>query len=603
MATRAFVLCADEKAVHAVAQILDELEVSFEHSGEPPFALKRLAAQRFDLLIVDCDNAQNATQVFNSARASSLNKNSIGVAIVEGKAGVPNAFRLGASLVLTKPVSLEQSRNALRTGIGMAKKDTPDTKAPAVPVPAVTTALTTPVSAPLPAPATPPVTAPVNAPPTPVLTPVVAAPKPAPAPVVPMPAVPAPATQGLVVAPRPEIAAKPVAATPAAEKTSLVPRPVSVPALPTLEVKKELKPAVTSAIEPKAQTSSVPPILAKAATAAAGAAANPKSEGAMAAIGVKNGETPSKGSIKKTSSTEQESKPPLRIEDPLANEEHAFDPMKDHGVPTFGGMGKQVFGEVAEPKKNKRGKGFLIAALVLLVLGGGAYAAWMTQPAFRNMLLWEYEKAQDKIAEWRGQPSETVAKAQAAAPAVVPPPAAPYPTSSDANLATNGNPDSTSAASANLPTSATTGAAGQASAPATSAAAQPSVQGATQDTTPGHRAANPALVPASLPPTTAQKSASDLLEVPEDFADDEVVHRVHPVYPKQARGKRLHGTVVLQAVVNKKGQVKALQLISGDPVLAQAAADAVKQWRYKPYSHEGEPVDFQTRVSVDFKLP
>ena len=95
MATRAFLLCGDEKAVQAVTQILDELEVSFEHSSEPAFSLKRLATQRFDLLIVDCDNAQNATQVFNSARASNLNKTSIAIAIVEGKAGVPNAFRFG----------------------------------------------------------------------------------------------------------------------------------------------------------------------------------------------------------------------------------------------------------------------------------------------------------------------------------------------------------------------------------------------------------------------------------------------------------------------------------------------------------------------------
>src|ERR1700740_2836198 len=159
MAIRAFLLCGDEKAVHAVTQILDELEVSFEHSSEPPFALKRLSTQRFDLLIVDCDNAQNATQVFNSARASNLNKNSIAVAIVEGKAGVPNAFRLGASLVLTKPVSLEQSRNTLRTGIGMARKDTPDAKAPAVPAPTITTpavtasAVIAPASASAPAPA------------------------------------------------------------------------------------------------------------------------------------------------------------------------------------------------------------------------------------------------------------------------------------------------------------------------------------------------------------------------------------------------------------------------------------------------------------------
>src|SRR5437660_443225 len=130
MATRAFLLCGDEKAVQAVTQILDELEVSFEHSSEPAFSLKRLATQRFDLLIVDCDNVQNATQVFNSARASNLNKVSIAIAIVEGKAGVPNAFRLGASLVLTKPVSLEQARNTLRTGIGMARKDTQEVKAP-----------------------------------------------------------------------------------------------------------------------------------------------------------------------------------------------------------------------------------------------------------------------------------------------------------------------------------------------------------------------------------------------------------------------------------------------------------------------------------------
>src|ERR1700731_1971057 len=156
MATRAFLLCGDEKAVQAVTQILDELEVSFEHSSEPGFSLKRLATQRFDLLIVDCDNAQNATQVFNSARASNLNKTSISIAIVEGKAGVPNAFRLGASLVLTKPVSLEQARNTLRTGIGMTKKDAPEAKpAAAAPTVAATPATLTPAGSATPPPLTP----------------------------------------------------------------------------------------------------------------------------------------------------------------------------------------------------------------------------------------------------------------------------------------------------------------------------------------------------------------------------------------------------------------------------------------------------------------
>ena len=89
----------------------------------------------------------------------------------------------------------------------------------------------------------------------------------------------------------------------------------------------------------------------------------------------------------------------------------------------------------------------------------------------------------------------------------------------------------------------------------------------------------------------------------EDFADDQVIHRVHPTYPKQALTRKLHGSVVLQVIVSKQGKVDSLALISGDPLLGQAAQSAVKQWRYKPYWHNGEPTDFQTRVTVDFKLP
>ena len=214
MPTRAFLLCGDEKAVQAVTQILDELEVSFEHSSEPAFSLKRLATQRFDLLIVDCDNAQNATQVFNSARASNFNKTSIAIAIVEGKAGVPNAFRLGASLVLTKPVSLDQARNTLRTGIGMTRKDTQEVKPPA---PAISIPVPPAMAAAVPIVAAPAVAAPnPSAPPTPVptITPVatVQAPRP--------PATPAVLTP---VAPPIPATPKPIAETP---------KPAAAPAPP-----------------------------------------------------------------------------------------------------------------------------------------------------------------------------------------------------------------------------------------------------------------------------------------------------------------------------------------------------------------------------------
>lgn len=129
-----------------------------------------------------------------------------------------------------------------------------------------------------------------------------------------------------------------------------------------------------------------------------------------------------------------------------------------------------------------------------------------------------------------------------------------------------------------------------------------SVRTAKQDPSTNHSNASRALVPANLPSSTDTK-AGDLVDVPEEYADDQIIHRVHPVYPKHARLKQLHGVVVLQAVVNKQGKVDSLQLISGDPLLAQAAADAVKQWRYKPYSRNGEAIDFQTRVTVDFELP
>jgi periplasmic protein TonB len=78
--------------------------------------------------------------------------------------------------------------------------------------------------------------------------------------------------------------------------------------------------------------------------------------------------------------------------------------------------------------------------------------------------------------------------------------------------------------------------------------------------------------------------------------------RVEPHYPEEAKGARIQGRVVLRAESSKDGIVQDLQLVSGDPVLAQAAIEAVKQWRYKPYLLNGEPVAMETQVVVDFQL-
>jgi protein TonB len=587
MATRAFLLCGDEKAVHVVSQILDELEVSFEHSSEPAFSLKRLAAQKFDLLIVDCDNVQNATQVFNSARASNLNKTSIAIAIVEGKAGVPSAFRLGASLVLTKPVSLEQTRNTLRTGVGMTRKDTPEAKAPASVM-----ATAGPVPPAIPSAATKPAAAPTVVP---VLA--VRTPSAAPATVV-APVVASDATS------KSSVSASPTQAKPA----PVVPRPAA-PAL-------ESKPAPPVIADTKPASAPAAQTTVKAAAAAAGAApAKSNFDSIFTSSAVAEEPSQAKSDTKSSAKSAEDADlkraldSPLKISASSVNDDNGdLDPDDDLGGPSFGGMSKLPFVGTEESTQSSSSRGWSIPVLVFVILGGSAYGAWATQPAFRNFVSWEYLNLASKISGTRGQapasaPMHPVAQGAAAPAPAVTQPATGAAAAADPN-ATAANP--APAANANAAT-APAGAEGNSPATADNATQkQPAIQSATQDTTPGHDGSNPSLVAASasVPGASAAKTTgSDLLEVPEDFADDQIVHRVHPAYPKQARARKLHGTVVLEAVVNKQGKVDSLQLVSGDPVLAQAAADAVKQWRYKPYLHNGDYTEFQTRVTVDFKEP
>jgi protein TonB len=81
-----------------------------------------------------------------------------------------------------------------------------------------------------------------------------------------------------------------------------------------------------------------------------------------------------------------------------------------------------------------------------------------------------------------------------------------------------------------------------------------------------------------------------------------VLHKVQPNYPPLARQARIQGSVVLQAEISKNGDIQNLRLISGHPMLGPAAIDAVKQWKYKPYILNGEPVEVETTITVNFTL-
>ena len=82
-----------------------------------------------------------------------------------------------------------------------------------------------------------------------------------------------------------------------------------------------------------------------------------------------------------------------------------------------------------------------------------------------------------------------------------------------------------------------------------------------------------------------------------------LLHKVQPIYPAEARRMRVQGSVVIDAKITVKGQVEDLKLISGDPLLAAAAMDAVRRWRYTPYSLNGRPIDKETRITISFIAP
>jgi periplasmic protein TonB len=92
------------------------------------------------------------------------------------------------------------------------------------------------------------------------------------------------------------------------------------------------------------------------------------------------------------------------------------------------------------------------------------------------------------------------------------------------------------------------------------------------------------------------------IRVPDRIAEANLVFDVAPKYPPEAGRARIEGMVVLLAVIGKDGTVEDVRVKSGLPVLAQAAIEAVKQWRYRPYFLNGEPVEVDSQITINFTL-
>jgi len=92
------------------------------------------------------------------------------------------------------------------------------------------------------------------------------------------------------------------------------------------------------------------------------------------------------------------------------------------------------------------------------------------------------------------------------------------------------------------------------------------------------------------------------IEISESSVQALLIRRVAPMYPPLARQARIQGSVILKIVINKDGDVRDVQLYSGHPMLAPAAIEAVKQWKYQPYTKDGEVVEVSTMVRVNFNI-
>jgi TonB family protein len=111
-----------------------------------------------------------------------------------------------------------------------------------------------------------------------------------------------------------------------------------------------------------------------------------------------------------------------------------------------------------------------------------------------------------------------------------------------------------------------------------------------------------------LPPALAAVVSAPAVSVPEPrvskgLEQGRLLHSVQPKYPPDAIHRRIEGLVVLHALIGKDGSIKQLKALRGDPMLSQAAVEAVRQWRYQPYKLDGAPVEMPIDITINFNMP
>jgi periplasmic protein TonB len=552
MGFQALLFCPDEKNARVVTQVLTELDFSVEPVAEPFAAVKKLMAQHFDALVVDCENEQNASLLFRSARNSNSNQSSLAVAVVEGQAGVAKAFRIGANLVLTKPINLEQSKGTLRVARGLLRKGADPAKGSASTASAAEASLSTAAQRPRSS----------FVPPTPV-----------------------PATPGVASGMNPALAdqpdavatvlkdTRPPAAGAGAEKSpwQLVGKSKTAPSLPLSQSEASAEKSLPAA--------SNPPFMSTVSRGqSAGAAVAPARELPSSLLAASDAVSPTQATVPAT--------------------------------------GFSIFDTGDDERGASRSKKIIvIAIIVILIVTVAAYFGYRHGNNDQKPAVSTEPEVQNSSA-----PSNAAPGAPALTPKLKNEPAGisagPQPPLRASTAATKPSPSMKTAEPIVEDTTVTipqvapmkvksdVGRPAAAKAPQTEQPAPPAPALSIGNGDPNEKALSSIVTSAPVSvPQPAPEAPPQVLNISQGVTQGMVIKRVQPVYPPQALTMRVQGPVQLQATIGKDGNITHVKTISGDSMLSRAAMDAVRQWKYKPYYLNDEPVEIQTQITVVFKLP
>jgi periplasmic protein TonB len=541
----ALLLSPDDQAVSAITGVLEEMSVTCERPLDGVSAAQLLNSHAFDLVLVDCENLPAAKLIFDVCRRGKNGNNPVPIAIVDGRAGLPTAFRLGAELILTKPVAKDQARSTIRTAVSRVRKDVPASAS------------------------------------------------------VPAQAAAAAAASGSSQTTEFTDPASNFAASSAVGADLHVAATEMSSAMDTAVDANEIDADAAEIAAPVHSKPVIPlipsddPVLAELERTEMEESESAKSP----TLGEQKPSAQKPDSQKTDSQNKSSDRLEVLLDEASAKSSAApvlsapARPQKKHGpivalimLGIAGGglygawMYEPGFRAIAQPQIDR----------VLALAGVAMSTAHSPNPAKPS-----------------AQPVQAASPVAAPTPAPVSANDSTAAQSASSDSTTDSTTDSSAAPPAASPVSSPTAAVPVPPSPASGAVTTAPAISKPPDTKADSKADSKkdaaAITSNSSPSSTPLPGENTAIILSSQGAQKRLVTSVAPKYPADARSAAAEGTLVLKAVIDETGKVAGLRLVEGNATLAAAAMQAVKQWRYRPYVRDGKSQPFQTIVIVDFQ--